>query len=163
MGEAIRISDISNLPAEHQIIPFLSPVAYQQSSGTAALAEMRQQLGRSGPGARWSALSLSARQMICYAAHLPPKIHASMELDEMTLEQREAIRRGIKLVREISGAFGEQLLDRRDWMLIPMRDTAANSVEAKKAEILRRVQLNQQARTLQARLNTLKAMQQPTP
>ena len=101
--------------------------------------------------------------MICYAAHLPPKIHASMELDEMTVEQREAIRCGIKLVREISGAFGEQLLDRRDWMLIPMRDTAANSVEAKKAEILRRDQLNQQARTLQARLNTLKAMQQPTP
>lgn len=163
MGEAIRISDVSNLPAEHQIIPFLSQVAYQQSAGNAALAEMRQQLGRSGPGARWAALSLSARQMICYAAHLPPKIHASMELDEMTLEQREAIRRGIKLVREISGAFGEQLLDRRDWMLIPMRETAANSVEAKKAEILRRVQLGQQARSLQARLDTLKAMQQPTP
>lgn len=162
MGEAIRISDISNLPAEHQVIPFLSQEAYQQSAGNAALAEMRQQLGRSGPGARWSALSLSARQMICYAAHLHPKTTASLELDEMTIEQREAIRRGIKLVREISGAFGEQLLDRRDWMLIPMRETAANSAEAKKAEILRRVQLNQQARSLQARLDTIKAMQPTT-
>jgi hypothetical protein len=162
MGEAIRISDISNLPAEHQVIPFLSAEAYQQSAGNAALAEMRQQLGRSGPAARWSALSLSARQMICYAAHLHPKTTASLELDEMTIEQREAIRRGIKLVREISGAFGESLLDRRDWMLIPMRETAANSVEAKKAEILRRVQLNQQARSLQARLNTIKAMQPTT-
>jgi hypothetical protein len=162
MGEAIRISDISNLPAEHQVIPFLSAEAYQQSAGNAALAEMRQQLGRSGPAARWSALSLSARQMICYAAHLHPKTTASRELDEMTIEQREAIRRGIKLVREISGAFGESLLDRRDWMLIPMRETAANSVEAKKAEILRRVQLNQQARSLQARLNTIKAMQPTT-
>ena len=161
MGEAIRVQ-VSNLPAEHQVIPFLSATEYQQSAGNAALAEMRQQLGRSGPGARWSALSLSARQMICYAAHLHPKTHASLELDEMTIEQREAIRRGIKLVREISGAFGEQLLDRRDWMLIPMRETAANSAEAKKAEILRRVQLNQQARSLQSRLDAIKAMQQPT-
>jgi hypothetical protein len=162
MGEAIRISDISNLPAEHQVIPFLSPEAYQQSAGSAALAEMRQQLGRSGPAARWSALSLSARQMICYAAHLPPKIHASMELDEMTIEQREAIRRGIKLVREISGAFGESLLDRRDWMLIPMRETAANSLEAQKAEMVRHYQLLQQARSLKHRLNTIKAIQPTT-
>ncbi len=39
-----------------------------------------------------------------------------------------------------------------------MRETAANSVEAKKAENLRRVQLNQQARSLQARLDTIKAI-----
>lgn len=162
MGEAIRITDISALPTEHQVIPFLSPEAYQQSAGEKTLAAMRQQLGRSGPASRWAALSLSARKMICYAAHLYPKTHASMELDEMTIEQREAIRRGIKIVREISAAFGESLLDRRDWMLIPTRETSANSMEAQKAEILRHTQLLQQARSLQNRLNTINAMQQPT-
>jgi hypothetical protein len=45
-------------------------------------------------------------------------------------------------------------------MLIPMRETAANSVEAQKAEILRRVSWGSQARSLQARLDTIKAMQQ---
>lgn len=149
MGTPVRID---NFAAEHHVVPFLQAVEFQASAGHQALTDMRQMIGRSGPAARWSALSLTARQMICYGAHLRPSTYASRELDEMTIDEREAIRRAIRAVREISGVFGDALLDRRDWMLIPTRATAENSMEAQKAEMLRRAQLANQARMLQARM-----------
>ena len=95
--------------------------------------------------------------MICYAAHLQPSTYASQELDEMKIEEREAIRRAIREVREINAAFGEAMLDRRDWMLIPTKHTPTNNVEAGKHE-----KLMQQARAMQSRLNTMQAARPAT-
>lgn len=159
MGAPIRID---NIAAEHKTVSFIHPDAYAASAGHAALLEMRQQIGRSGPAARWSRLSLTARQMICYAAHLQPSTYASQELDEMKIEEREAIRRAIREVREINAAFGEAMLDRRDWMLIPTKLTAANNEEAQKAEAAKHAQMMQRASAMQSRLDTLAASKQPT-
>ena len=159
MGGPVRID---NIAAEHQTVSFIHPDAYAASAGHAALQEMRQQIGRSGPAARWSRLSLTARQMICYAAHLQPSTYASQELDEMTADDREAIRRAIREVRDIGATFGEAMLDRRDWMLIPTKPNAANNDEAKKAEAVKHAQMMQRARSMQSRLDTLAAAKQPT-
>ena len=159
MGGPVRID---NIAAEHQTVSFIHPDAYAASAGHAALQEMRQQIGRSGPAARWSRLSLTARQMICYAAHLRPSIYASQELDEMKIEEREAIRRAIREVREINAAFGEAMLDRRDWMLIPTKHTPTNNVEAQQAEAGKHEKLMQQARAMQSRINTMQAARPAT-
>ena len=159
MGAPIRID---NIAAEHKTVSFIHPDAYAASAGHAALLEMRQQIGRSGPAARWSRLSLTARQMICYAAHLRPSTYASQELDEMTADDREAIRRAIREVREISAAFGEAMLDRRDWMLIPTKPTPGNNVEAQQAEAVKHAKMMQQARAMQSRLNTMQAARPAT-
>ena len=159
MGGPVRID---NIAAEHQTVSFIHPDAYAASAGHAALLEMRQQIGRSGPAARWSRLSLTARQMICYGAHINTMECASRELDEMTTDEREAIRRTIRTLREINEAFGETLLDRRDWMLIPTKLTAANNEEAQKAEAAKHAQMMQRASAMQSRLDTLAAIKQST-
>ena len=159
MGAPIRID---NIAAEHQTVSFIHPDDIAMLTGQVALLEMRQQIGRSGPAARWSRLSLTAREMICYGAHIDTMEYASRELDEMTADEREAIRRAIRTLREISEAFGEALLDRRDWLLIPTKLTAANNEEAKKAEAAKHAQMMQRASAMQSRLDTLAASRQPT-
>ena len=160
MGTPVRID---NIAAEHQTVSFIHPDDIAMLTGQVALLEMRQHIGRSGPAARWSRLSLTAREMICYGAHIHnTREYASKELDEMTADEREAIRRAIRTLREINEAFGETLLDRRDWLLIPTKPNATNNDEAKKAEAVKHAQMMQRARSMQSRLDTLAAAKQPT-
>lgn len=131
--------------SEHQCVGFLSGDEFKVSAGHTALQKMRAMLAHSGPASRYSQLSLRARAAICYTAKLKPSEYASRDLDDMTTDEREAIRQAIIEIRQIAASF-EGSLDRADFLHIPQR---AGHDDARASHTLKQpIELNTQARTL---------------
>ncbi len=161
MGAPVSITSLAtaNVATEHQVVKFPTKEQFSASAGHKALEDMRQQLGRSSAASHWSHLSVRARSMICYAAKLRPSTYATRELDEMTVDEREAVRVAILELRAISNEFGPAMLDRAEFARIGEQQKADDPDRAKR-ELMARCRLNQQARSLQHRMD---AMQAATP
>lgn len=124
---------------------------------TAAIAGIRSQIGRSRVAAEWSRLTLQQRAMLCYGAKLRPGTYAHMELEEMTTDEREAIRQA--LVEMKRGLRDFVALDRTEWRHAGNQTPQHrhNQQEQERAEQQSRMKLAQQARQLNNKLNALNA------
>ncbi|MFP2768357.1 hypothetical protein [Oceanisphaera sp. KMM 10153] len=139
-----------------QVVPFN---ASQQSvtAGEQALAEMRARLRRSRVAAEWSRLTMQQRAMLCYGAKLRPSTYAELALEEMTDNEREAIR--LALVEMKRGMHNMTTTDRTEW-----RQVAGNcqhhhqtKQEQARTEQQGRTQLDRQIRQLNQKLNAINA------
>jgi hypothetical protein len=139
----------SALSAEHQTVGFLSGDQFIESAGHTALRNIRDMIGRSGPASHYNRLDLRARAAICYTAKLRPSDYANKSLDEMTLDEREAIRRAIIEIKAIANQFSGMDLDRANFMQTPK--SASPSEAFTEEEVKRKLVLSAQARTLAAR------------
>lgn len=139
----------SAVSTEHQTVGFLSGDQFIQSAGHAALQNIREMIGRSGPASHYNRLDLRARSAICYTAKLRPSDYANKNLDEMTLDEREAIRRAIIEIKAIANQFSGMDLDRSNFMQTPK--SASPSEEFTAEEVKRKLVLSAQARTLAAK------------
>lgn len=140
-----------NRPLEHRDVLDL-PRANEEVASL-ALELMREQLHRSGPASRWDRLPLDARRMICFAARLRPSDYASRDLDEMSMDEREAIRRAVLAMKTAAAVFAEGLLTQRDWMMVPNREAVSEA--ARQRETARRIELERQRKILQARFDSI--------
>jgi len=148
----------SSKPSEHQDVPFLNAEQFGASAGHDAIAQMRAMLGRSCPAARWDKLSLQQRKIICYgtegAAGIRPSTHAGKSLDEMTITEREAIRRSLLAIQALHCAFGG-MLDRADFLHGGQADQVEPEAEQLKQETLERLRDFQRRHGLPGRIDTL--------
>ena len=146
MNAPVRIDTIAaNIPAEHQDI--LQLTRSSDDVAASAIANMRAMLHHSGPASRWQKLSKEARRMICFGAGLRPSDYADRDLDDMTTDERDAIRKSLVAIRETATAFGEGLLTRRDWLFVP--DATAQQPSKRSPE------LEHKQSSLQSRLAAL--------
>lgn len=151
MNAPVCISNFINTPTEHQDV--LNLPRSSDEVAHIALECMREMLHCSGPASRWRRLSLSARQMICFGAKLRPSSYAHRDLDEMTPDEREAIRRSIQSLQSAMAEFADGLMTRRDWLMIPNRQALAE--QERQRETARRIELDRQHRDLTARFNAI--------
>lgn len=142
-----------NVATEHQVIGFLSDDQFMESAGDSAIANMRQMFQRSSAASHYDNLDIKARSVICYAARLRPSDFANKRLDELTTEQREAVRNAILTLRVINESMSGICLDRSEFMSIPHRDTSSEQFKA--SETKRRLELSAQARALAVRAEKL--------
>lgn len=99
---------------EDQVIGFLKDDEFHVSAAEQALKQMRAMFSHSGPASRYNKLSLRARAAICYTAKLRPSEYANRDLDDMTMDEREAIRRAILELKNIAAGF-DGALNRREF------------------------------------------------
>lgn len=122
-----------------------------------AINHMRHLLGRCRVSAWWSEQSKTVREGICRAAALKPVAYWDKRLEDMTDDEREAIRRAVVAFKQALTGFNAT--DRGEWLHVPDFADAELDEEVKQEEQLRREELHQQARRLQQRAEKLKAAQ----
>jgi len=137
---------------EDQVIGFLKDDEFHVSAAEQALQQMRAMFSHSGPASRYNRLSLRARAAICYTAKLRPSDYANRDLDDMTIDEREAIRRAILELKNIAAGF-DGTLDRREFQQSLKPQTAPYS----------ETQPMQQYQTLHAQVHALAEMPNRTP
>lgn len=135
---------------EDQVIGFLKDNEFHVSVAEQALQQMRAMFSHSGPASRYNRLSLRARAAICYTAKLRPSDYANRDLDDMTIDEREAIRRAILELKNIAAGF-EGALNRREFQQTLKPKTAPHSETQNKQPFQR---LHAQVQTLTATAET---------
>lgn len=137
----------------------LAPVVPLNSTTTAEreLASLREQLGRSRVAAQWSRLTTQQRAMLCYGAKLRPSTYAHMALEDMTEDEREAIRRA--LVEMKRGLREFVATDRTEWRHAGQCTAHHRQSQQaqERAELVSRMKLAQQARQLNQKVSTINA------
>ncbi|OIN09099.1 hypothetical protein [Oceanisphaera psychrotolerans] len=122
-----------------------------------AINHMRHLLRRCRISAWWSEQNKEVREGICRAAALKPVAYWDKRLEDMTDDEREAIRRAVVALKQALAGFSAT--DRSEWLHVPDFAGAESGEEVKQAEQQRREELHQQARRLQQRAKKLKAAQ----
>lgn len=138
--------------AHAHVIP-LNPT----SAADDALAGIRAALRRSRVAAEWDRLSTQQRAMLCYGAKLRPSTYAHMALEDMTDDEREALRRA--LVEMKRGLREFVCTDRTEWRHVPANTGhhQQRKQQQEREETLARLRLSQQARQLGKKLESINA------
>lgn len=93
----------------------LHDAAPAPSAAERAIAEMRALLGSSGPASRWRQLSVRQRKIICAMAGLSQYLAEGDELGVFDVAQREAIRRALMELAEVTALFQGNALVPAEW------------------------------------------------
>lgn len=128
-----------------------------QSPAELAINHMRHLLGRSRISTWWSEQSKTVREGICRAAALKPALYWDKRLEDMTDDEREAIRRAAVCLKQ---ALLELVAtDRGEWLHVPDFASREDKKEKQQKEVNKKDALLQQAQRMQQRAEMLKAAQ----
>lgn len=128
-----------------------------QSHAELAINHMRHLLGRSRISTWWSEQSKTVREGICRAAALKPALYWDKRLEDMTDDEREAIRRAAVCLKQ---ALLELVAtDRGEWLHVPDFASSERKEDKQEVEVNRKDALQQQAQRMQQRAEMLKAAQ----
>lgn len=122
-----------------------------------AINAIREQLGKSRVASEWSRLTIQQRAMLCYGAKLRPSTYADMAMEDMTEAEREQIRAA--LVEMKKGVQAITTTEPTEWRRAAAHQASHRQTQqqAERTEQRNRMKLNQQARQLSSRLNTINA------
>lgn len=96
----------------------------------------------------WRNLNIEMRSALCYTARLRPQHYANLGLDQMTWNEREAIRQAVlKLGMESRFHCGANT---SAWHADAVATPVCNPEEKQKKELLRAARLRQQMRVLES-------------
>lgn len=127
-----------------------------QAPAELAINHMRHLLGQSRISAWWNEQGKTVREGICRAAALKPVVYWDKRLEDMSDDEREAIRRAVVAFKQALTGFNAT--DRGEWLHVGDFASAAPQ-EEQQAEDERREALHQQALMIQQRAEKLKAAQ----
>ncbi|MGR7921905.1 hypothetical protein ACU6RQ_12500 [Zobellella denitrificans] len=131
--------------------------AITQPAGELAINHMRHLLGRCRIASWWSRQPRIVREGLCRAAALKPAAYWDKPLEEMTMDEREAIRRAVVAFKQAMATI--TATDRGEWLHIPDFAGQDEKQEQQEDESQRREALLQQARLIQLRAEKVKAAQ----
>ena len=130
--------------------------AQQPMPAAAAINHIRHLLGRSRISTWWSEQSKTVREGICRAAALKPALYWDKRLEDMTDDEREAIRNAAVSLKQ--ALLELTATDRGEWLHVP--DFASSEdKEKQQKEVNKKDALLQQAQRMQQRAEMLKAAQ----
>lgn len=118
---------------------------------------MRHLLGHCRIANWWNSQPREVREGLCRAAALKPAAYRDKPLEEMTMDEREAIRRAVVAFKQAMAAI--TATDRGEWLHIPDFAGQDEKQEPQEDESQRRDALLQQARLIQLRAEKVKAAQ----
>ena len=128
-----------------------------QSPAELAINHIRHLLGQSRIAAWWNEQSRPVREGICRAASLKPVVYWDKRLEDMTDDEREAIRRAVVCLKQALLELNNT--DRGEWLHVPDFASTDHKEEKQNVEAERKDVLLQQAQFIQQRAEMLKAAQ----
>ncbi|WP_346351015.1 hypothetical protein N2M06_13410 [Oceanimonas sp. AH20CE76] len=131
-----------------------------QSAGELAINQVRSLLSHNRIAGWWSRQPKAVREGLCRAAALKPAVYWNKTLEDMTDDEREAIRRAVVELKAALAGF--TATDRSEWLHVAdysgqRHDEPAMAMEQ---QLERKKYLEQQALMIQRKAEMIKAAQQ---
>lgn len=126
-------------------------------SSAESIHHIRQLLGKSRISSWWGKQSRTVREGICRAAALKPVMYWDKRLEDMTDDEREAIRQAVVNLKQAVLAI--TATDRGEWLHVPDFASTDRKQEKQQGEVSNKDPLLQQAQRMQQRADMLKAAQ----
>ncbi|OYD24717.1 hypothetical protein [Oceanimonas baumannii] len=130
-----------------------------QSAGELAINNMRDMVGCTRIASWWNGLTKSSREGLCRTAALKPAVYWNKALEEMSDDEREAIRRAVVELKSALASFAAT--DRSEWLHVADYPGQRHDEPAMTAQqqAKRQEYLEQQALMIQRKAEMVKAAQ----